>query len=239
MTLPLNRDPSHHAVVPVFLVLLALWLPTPSAADPPVTGKGVHYIYLIRHGAYDRVDSLDDRTANGLNALGREQAQLLGARLAALPVKLTSVVTSNYTRARDTAREIGALLGVSPLEDSLLHECLPRSERADLMKDASPGEMADCESNLENAWKKYMSPTPESDRIDALVCHGNVIRWFVSRSIGASTDRWSTMEIGNGSLTVVAVRPDGSTRLVMFSDVGHLPLEKQTWLGKGAGWSGR
>jgi len=69
-----------------------------------------------------------------------------------------------------------------------------------------------------------------------LVCHGNVIRWFVAKTLAQDTNRWWGMEIGNGSLTVLAVRPDGSVRLAMFSDVGHLPLDVQTWTGRGAGW---
>ena len=47
---------------------------------------------------------------------------------------------------------------------------------------------------------------------------------------------WPGMEIGNGSLTIIAVRPDSTTRLIMFSDVGHLPTNRQSWTGKGAGW---
>jgi hypothetical protein len=45
------------------------------------------------------------------------------------------------------------------------------------------------------------------------------------------------MDIGNGSITVIAVRADGSTRLASFSDVGHLPPDQQSWTGSGAGWS--
>lgn len=219
----------------IILLLLLPALPV-QAADPAPAPTGVHYVYLVRHGLYDRDDAADDRTGNGLNALGHEQARLTGKRLAGLPVKIQSLVSSNYTRARETAADIAAVLETTVIEDSLLHECLPRSDRADLMKDASPGELADCESNLAAAWTKYMRPTPESDLHDVLVCHGNVIRWFVVKAIGSPTERWSTMDIGNGSLTVLAVRPDGSTRLVMYSDVGHLPLEKQSWAGRGAGW---
>jgi hypothetical protein len=47
------------------------------------------------------------------------------------------------------------------------------------------------------------------------------------------------MDIANGSLTVIAVRPDGSVRLVTFSDASHLPISKQTWAGNGAGWGKR
>jgi hypothetical protein len=35
---------------------------------------------------------------------------------------------------------------------------------------------------------------------------------------------------------MIAVRPDGSIRLAMFSDVGHIPVEKQSWSGRGGGW---
>ena len=77
---------------------------------------------------------------------------------------------------------------------------------------------------------------PDSDRHEILVCHGNVIRWFVSRVVGGDPVHWPTMEIANGSITIIAVHADGTARLVMFSDVGHLPVSKQTWTGKGAGW---
>jgi len=205
---------------------------TPAPAPP----RGTHFVYLIRHGIYDRDDSVDDATGNGLNALGREQARLLGERLKALPIQVNSLVASNYTRAKDTAAEIAAILEVPVLEDTLIHECSARADRPDYMKDKSPGEIADCESNLEAAWKKYMIASPEADRYDLLVCHGNVIRWFVARAAGARTENWLTMDIGNASLTIIAVRPDGTPRLVMFSDVGHLPPDKQTWSGRGGGW---
>ena len=44
------------------------------------------------------------------------------------------------------------------------------------------------------------------------------------------------MDIGNASLTILAVRSDATVQLMTFSDVGHLPVSLQTWLGKGAGW---
>lgn len=208
------------------------------AADPPKPGAGIHYVYLIRHGIYDPDTSrnADDVVTNGLNALGHEQAGLIGARLAALPVRPSALVSSDYRRARETAEDIGRLLGKEPVADTLIHECAPSSDRADYMRNHSPAEVAACDSNLARAWAKYMVPSPSADRHDVLVCHGNVIRWFVSRALTGDPRRWPWMEIANGSLTILAVRPDGTTRLVCFSDVGHLPPPKQTWTGKGAGW---
>lgn len=216
--------------------MLVLGGPRARAADPPRAVPGVRYVYLIRHGMYDRDDRADDRVGNGLNALGREQALLIGARLASLPVRMTSLVSSDYTRARETASLIGRALGMTPALDSLLHECTPSSVRPD---SAGPGEREEagaCEANLAAAWARYVRPVAARDQHDVLVCHGNVIRWLVSRSLGMDPRRWKSMDIANGSLTVIAVSADGSTRLVLFSDVGHLPVPKQTWSGRGAGW---
>jgi hypothetical protein len=44
------------------------------------------------------------------------------------------------------------------------------------------------------------------------------------------------MDIGNTSITVIVVRSDGSLKVASFSDVGHLPPDKQTWTGRGAGY---
>ena len=206
------------------------------AAEPPPAPAGIRYLYLIRHGVYDRVDSLDDRTENGINGLGREQARLLGRRLARLPVKPRVLVSSDLTRARETANEIGAILHMTPELDSLIAECTPSSTRPGFDEQHDAAEMAQCRSNLEAAWSKYFTTSPERDTHDILVCHGNVIRWFVSRALGNDVRNWTSLDIGNASLTIIAVRPDGTTRLVVYSDVGHLPVEKQTWVGQGAGW---
>lgn len=225
------------AILPLFVVLLAglaAAAPPPPAAPPKPAG--IHYIYLIRHGIYDRDDAVADEVGNGLNAQGHEQARLTGERLKALRLRLGRLVASNYTRARETAADIGASLGVPVSEDSLLHECTPLAARADYMANSSPGEIAACEANLAAAWAKYLTPSPDSTVCDLLVCHGNVIRWFATRAIGADTKRWSSLDVANASITIISVGPDGATKLAVFSDVGHVPPDRQTWTGRGAGW---
>jgi serine/threonine-protein phosphatase PGAM5 len=207
------------------------------AQAPSRPNAGVHYVYLIRHGAYDRDSTTDDVTGNGLNALGHRQAHLIGARLAALPVSPATFVSSALRRARETAADMAVEMKRTPTQDSLLSECTPMSSRPDFMRNHSPEAIAECDSQLVHAWARYMTPTPEADRHDVLVCHGNVIRWFVSRAMSGDPRHWDTMDIGNGSLTILSVRSDGTTRLVMFSDVGHLPVTEQSWTGRGAGWA--
>jgi serine/threonine-protein phosphatase PGAM5 len=221
-------------------LVLALALAAPAtrarAADPTEPGHGIRYLLLVRHGAYDRDEHADDLLANGVNALGREQARRVAVRLAALPMAVRTLVSSDLTRARETAEEIGRELGVVPSRDSLLRECTPPSLRSDPMLPSPPEDRSPCEAQLEAAWARYARPSPSADVHEILVCHGNVIRWFVCRALGLDTRRWSQMDIANASLTVIAVRPDGSPRLVLFSDVGHLPVPLQTWVGRGAGW---
>jgi serine/threonine-protein phosphatase PGAM5 len=210
----------------------------PANAQAPKRPSGIHYVYLIRHGAYDLDTTVtDDTKGNRLNALGHEQAALTGKRLAGLPIKVSSLVTSPYLRALETAADIGAAIGVKPVVDTLIHECTPRFEsRPEFTRIASDEEMAACEVNLNAAFAKYLVATPAADTYDVLVCHGNVIRWLVTKSLGIDVLNWRRLQLGNGSITALAVGPDGTVRLAAYSDTGHLPVEKQTWTGKGAGW---
>lgn len=211
--------------------------PPSRPAAPAGGGAGMHFVYLVRHGIYDRdTTATDDRVANGLNALGHEQARLAGARLAALPVKFDRLVSSELLRAAQTADDMGALMKMTPTRDGLLNECTPTSSNARLMAGEKPGEVAACDSARGAQWDRYFRPTPERDTYDVLVCHGNIIRWTLMRSTGADTKNWANLDCGNASLTIVAVRPDGSVRPVMYSDVGHIPVDKQTWSGRGGGW---
>jgi serine/threonine-protein phosphatase PGAM5 len=198
---------------------------------------GVHYLYLVRHGIYDRDSTAtDDRVANGLNAQGHEQARLVAARLAGLPVKFDHLVSSEFLRAAQTADDIGRVIKMTPTRDGALNECTPTSSNAKLMANEKPADVAACDSSRAVAWQRYFTPTPERDTYDLLVCHGNGIRWILMRAVGADTKNWLNLDAANCGLTIVAVRPDGSARLVMYDDVGHIPWDKQTWSGKGGGW---
>jgi serine/threonine-protein phosphatase PGAM5 len=227
-----------------FLLSAALLLACAGGARaqgaPAAPKTGVHYIYMVRHGIYDR-DTLatDDRVANGLNSLGHEQARLIGARLAALPIKFDRLISSEFLRAAMTAADMGAAMKMKPTRDGALNECTPSTYNERIMRDETPAGIATCDSARAVQWERYFGPTPDHDTFDVLVCHGNVIRWTLMKATGADTKNWLNLDTGNCSLSIWAVRPDGSVRTVMYSDVGHLPTDKQTWSGKGGGWVGR
>lgn len=209
------------------LALLVSALPV-FAAD---AARGIRTLYLVRHGHYDNVSGADSRTANALNELGREQARLTGARLAAFPIRFTRLVSSEYTRARETAEIIGTALGLENERDERLNETTPPG--VGLAADQLD---AGAEAQLEAAWAHFTAPNRGGDTHELLVCHGNVTRWFVCRALGVDTQRWTRMEVANCSITMIQVRPDGSTRVQQFNEIAHIPVEKQTWSGKGPAW---
>lgn len=219
--------------------LLIVLAATMAAAQPPApapAGSGVHFVYLVRHGMYDRdTTATDDRVSNGLNALGHEQARLTGERLATLGVRFDRLVSSEYLRAKQTADDMAQAMRMTPVRDAALNECYPTSHSARLMAQVTPAEVSECDSARVVQWARYFTPTPEHDTHDVLVCHGNVIRWTLLRAVGADPANWHQHDVGNGSVTVIAVRPDGSVRVAAYSDTGHLPAGKQTWAGRGWG----
>ncbi len=226
----------------LILLYALLGITSAMAADAPtrpaaVAGTGVRTVYLVRHGFYEPDSSADPRFGPGLNPLGREQAAIVGRYLAALPVKFSSMTSSMLTRARETADLMTRSMHMRVERDSLLNECTPRSGNPAQNRGATEAEIAASETQLQAAWTKYMRASPEADTHDVLVAHGNVIRWFVAKAVAGETQMWGNMDIAHASVSVLTVRPDGKVRLVMFSDLNDLPLDKQTWAGRGPGWA--
>jgi serine/threonine-protein phosphatase PGAM5 len=195
-----------------------------SAAEVVEKTDGVRTVYLIRHGEYDHDDERDPEVGRALVPLGVAQARILGARLRGLPVEMTSLHGSTMTRARQTALVIGEEFPDLELQTSrMIRECTPPTWREDVMADVTEAGLKACVDDLEKAFQLYFAPSPDADRHDLIVCHGNVIRYFVTKALKVDTMAWLGMSIGNCSLTVVKVFADGSMKLLSFSDVGHLP----------------
>ena len=195
--------------------------------------KGVRTIYLIRHGQYDQSDTRDEFTGKGLVPLGIAQARLLAARLRALPVEFTSLISSTMTRARQTAMVINREFPRLELKQSeLICECTPPTWRKDVMAEAKPGETEACVKNIEQFFREAFIPAPDGrDRHDIVVCHGNIIRYLVAKALQVDTMSWLQMSISNCSLTVIRVLPDGKMKLDAFGDYGHIPENMRTFTG--------
>lgn len=214
------------------VLLLLVCTVTACIAGHPQYEEPIRTLYLIRHGEYEHgVDSPDE---GALVALGRQQARLVATRLDAMPVEFTSLQASTMTRARETAALIAprfADLELVAFDD--LRECTPTTRRADIMAGLEPGEAEACETQLAAAWDRLARPAAgPGDEHEIVVCHGNVIRWFVCRALGVDPIAWLGMSIANCSVTVIQIRSDGSAKLVSFADSGHIPWEMTTYPGQ-------
>jgi len=195
-------------------------------------GNGIRTIYLIRHGEYNHKDKRGPKIGKGLIPLGIAQARLVASRLRSLPVKMTSLYSSTMTRARQTAMIINEEFPDLKLQQtSLLNECIPPTWRKDIMAKEDPKKILECKNRLDKAFAQFFKPSPEMDRHDIIVCHRNVIHYFVTKVLKVDSMAWLGMTIHNCSLTVVRIYPDGSMKLVSFNDIGHIPPNMQTETG--------
>lgn len=208
-----------------------LVLVSSAVAVLPTYEKPTRTIILVRHGFYDWDNDEDPDVGKALLELGRQQAALVAARLDAMPVKITSLQASTMTRARQTAEIIATHFPELELQlHRDIRECTMTTRRQDIMDSLEPGEAAACEAQLAGAWGRIFVPASgEKDEFDIVVCHGNVIRWFVTRALGVDPTAWLGMSVAHCSVTTIQVRADGSFKIRGVGDSGHLDYSMTTY----------
>jgi len=216
----------------IYWVLFSLLLCGGAEARLPEYEEPIRAVYLIRHGEYDQEDERDPDVGRALVGLGYAQARLIAARLVETGTVFTSIQASTMTRARQTGEVVAACFpGLELALHRDIRECTPTTRRQDIMAREDPAEVAACEANLAAAWDRIFRHAGGTDAHDIVVCHGNVIRWFVTRALEVDNEAWLGMSIANCSLTVIQVKPDGSCKLVAYADAGHIPPGMQTYPG--------
>jgi serine/threonine-protein phosphatase PGAM5 len=186
-------------------------------------------IYLVRHGAYDDGPAPTTDAGGGLTPLGIAQARLVAARLAGMPVTFNTLTASTLARAMQTAQVVNQSLPQLKLQTTpLLRECTPRTWRTDVTRDETAADMAAAEARLDEAFAKYFVPAVGADQHDILVCHGNVIRYFVTKALGVDTQAWAGLAVAHCSLTVIRVTPRHKFLVLGVGDIGHIPPNLQS-----------
>ncbi|CAD5217964.1 unnamed protein product [Bursaphelenchus xylophilus] len=189
--------------------------------------KATRNIFLIRHGQYH----LDSEKRN-LTPLGQEQAQLLGERLAKTNIKYDVCVMSTMNRATETALLMLEKMDPTiPKEsDSLLEEGAPYPPEPPLSSwKPSQKKFYTEGARIEAAFRKYIhraSPRQKHDSYELIVCHANVIRYFVCRALQFPREGWLRLSLGNSSITWMVLRPNGAVSIRGLGDFGHLPHDK-------------
>lgn len=185
-------------------------------------------LYLARHG----------EAAGALTPAGREQARLLGLRLARKP--LDGVFHSPVERAAETAALVSAAVPDVPVTVSpLVGDYLPYAPTAgELAPEFAPlalAHVADYPADqretgpglAERALAEFTAPTP---RTDLIITHSQIVTWFVRAALDAPAARWVGINAANAALTVIQYRPGWPPNLVVFNDQSHLP-DPLRWTG--------
>lgn len=200
-----------------------------ATADTPSSAPAAREIVLVRHGNYAPDASVDEKIGPPLSPIGVAQARLAGARLHGELSRLDGLYVSPMQRARDTAAAIGAEFPGRAFEavDDLA-ECTPPTRRAEVMAKEKPEDAAACKARLDRVFATYFRPAQGAARTDLFVCHGNVIRYLVTRALGVDSAAWLEMSVGHASLTRIRVEADGRFKVIAVGDVGHVPANLRT-----------
>ncbi|QQP36579.1 Phosphoglycerate mutase family member 5 [Caligus rogercresseyi] len=199
------------------------------------SSKAKRMLILVRHGQYNLEGQTDAHKY--LTDLGREQAALTGKRIKDIlahyaidstPVRLTM---SSMTRATETGniilKELDPKIGEGAKSCDLIREGAPAPPDPPLQKniwDPIPADFHIDGSRIEAAFRKYFHQLS----IDILVCHGNVIRYFLCRALQFPPNAWLRMNLDNGSITIFTIHPNGDVVLNTYSNSGHFPMDKKT-----------
>ncbi len=173
---------------------------------------GTRTLVFLRHGQYDA-----DR-GGSLTALGREQARIAGEYLQTW--KFDVVWSSTLPRAKETADIVATKLGRMPVRRTgLLCEGLYTKVEG---YEVRPSERRKDRARADAAFEKIVRAS-RTDRAELVVCHGNLIRYFICRILQAPITKWLRMTTSHCGLSRAIVRDRGAVRVVSYNETSHLP----------------
>jgi serine/threonine-protein phosphatase PGAM5 len=189
------------------------------------------HLILVRHGQYNLAGKTDEERF--LTELGREQARLTGLRLKELGLPYTRLIQSTMTRATETAQIISKEMPDLPVSScNFLREGAPiKPEPPAGAWRPEPQQFHEDGARIEAAFRRYFhraDPKQDKDSYEIMVCHANVIRYFICRALQFPPEAWLRFSLHNCSLTWIAIRPSGRVTVYSVGDIGHVPPQRMT-----------
>lgn len=212
----------------------------------PRSSRIKRQILLIRHGQYQNEKSKVDDSARTLTALGERQARATGEYLRKLfdeksafiepgIVEPKNFYVSNMTRAKQTSNIIleamypgnnAKLIGKKTAkEDPILRERFPCDTEPPSRHKATHRDMIDAEE----AFTRYFHrPISDEPTCDIIVCHANVIRYFICRSLQIPPEAWLRFSLPHASITSIVVGGGGNVKVSTIGSAFHMPVSDVT-----------
>jgi serine/threonine-protein phosphatase PGAM5 len=228
--------------------------------------RTTRHILLIRHGQYEeRHDKDAQRVLTPLGRIqaeytGERLSQMLHCtaqgdendRHPPTKCRLVGLHVSGMKRAQETADIIADHLLANHQHwmrtppDPLLNEGFPapiiplRRELGTLQSQATSIE--ESSDRIEQAFQKYVHRSFNQDEnidheFEIIVCHANIIRYFILRALQLPPEAWLRFSLFNCSISYLMIQPDGTVSVRMIGDTGHIPYQATTFSGSyGYNW---
>lgn len=175
-------------------------------------------IILIRHGETEA--NIKANAPPILTIKGKKQIDALARRLK--NSKIDVIFSSDLERASLTAREIHKYNPQAKLvETEELQEIYRLIIGGPAKEGISPNRFEENMKRAENFWKKMLKWKYKNV---AVVCHGNIIRFFLSKAIRAPPECFYKIEIYPTSVSIINIKYDES-KVVLINDIAHIPKE--------------
>ncbi len=173
----------------------------------------------------------DSDTYGSLTRLGHYQANCIAKRLTDYPVD--KIHSSSLLRAKETALSVIEKFSNLQLKSHhLLKEGLPYVP-APLIKQKKLDkvQIKMDKERMDQAFNVFFAPNKkETEKHEVLICHGNIIRYFICKCLGVPIEAWSNFEIFECSLSIVKVSSQGKIVVKSVGETGHIPVLKRTIL---------
>ncbi|KAF7457710.1 phosphoglycerate mutase [Cryptosporidium felis] len=190
-----------------------------------------HQNVFVRHGQYVLSGTKDEDKV--LTDIGREQAEETGNYLfKQYGNNVNAIYHSNLTRAKETAKIISKYFpGVKLVEDSNLAEGVPIAPSPPVNGfNPTIDEITSDRDRIDQAFKTYFSKKEfSSEKVDIIVCHGNIIRYMFCKGLQYPTSGWLRLNHLNCGVTRISISTDSLVVCSGLGDGGHLKPSIHTY----------
>lgn len=189
-------------------------------------------VYLIRHGQYFTKETEADKKC--LTDLGKQQASQTGIWLKQMDIVPTEFVHSTMIRAKQTAELVLAEMGENVSPDKISFTDLlcegapymiePVGHNKQYLSEKYARNLFDDGARIEAAYRNYIHRGDgNEEEVSIIVCHANVIRYFVMRAMQVDPAAWLRIGLNHGSVTKIRIFGNGDIRVFTLGESSFMP----------------
>lgn len=190
-------------------------------------------LYLIRHGHYETSSQKENGSNFGsLTEKGKQQADYVADYL--LKQSIDKIYASSLPRAKETGQIIATKMGKELEITDLLQETVPSMppEMSQVVMALLNVKLTMTKTTLkeqlersEKAFQTYFKAPEKGEKstTDLIVCHGNIIRYFLCKALNIDINNWIKFDINHGGISKVAIDENGNMRVMSHNETNHIP----------------